>query len=65
MHYFSVTLRLVGWYQLNTKWYKLNKMVERNQFAQLDSRCYTTDPDKRWELCPIVSCAAGDKQNLN
>ena len=26
-----------------------------------NSRCYTTDPDKRWELCPDLTCSKGNK----
>ena len=25
--------------------------------SQLCFRCYTTDPDKRWELCPDLTCS--------
>merc|ERR1712192_293656 len=34
----------------------------RNPDGEPGPWCYTTDPDKRWELCPDLTCAKGDQE---
>jgi len=33
----------------------------RNPDGEPGPWCYTTDPDKRWELCPDLTCSKGDQ----
>ena len=37
-------------------------IAKKDQLAliRLDSRCYTMDPDKRWEFCPVMTCSTGE-----
>ena len=36
----------------------------KSVFSPKNSRCYTTDPDVRWELCPDLTCAKGIDLNI-
>ena len=42
--------------------YFMSWIAKKDQlaFIRLDSRCYTMDPDKRWEFCPDMTCSTGE-----
>ena len=40
---------------------KVENTLPANNF---DLRCYTTDPKKRWELCPVPTCDQGEHYKI-